>query len=259
MQNISKAPSRAEAVVIVNSKSSCYQDFSRLIEPYLDNFGVPYLTWDIAEKEIDSNIRQYNLIVFGHRQIGSKLGRSQQKYLLDAVKGGSGLVNFDCDIATPDNSSRYQFIKDIFAFRYTNQHRVNTVEFIDCSHYITGKHKEGEVISFDNPITPGAHMDITGIEPSEKSRILVTCGGNPFMVTTSYGKGRAVQWAGYDWISNKVHGPVWGMDDLIWRSFVWASRKPFVMQGMPPIALLRLDDRQGVETSDPTSPFNGFQ
>lgn len=256
MQNILKALLRTEAAVIVNSKSNCYRDFCRLIKPYLDNFGVPYVAWDIAEKEIGPNIRQHNLIIIGHRQIGNKLDHSQQKYLLDAVKNGSGLLNFECDINTPDYSPRYQFIQDIFAFSYANQHRVNTVEFIDSSHYITVKHEKGEVISFDNAITPGAYMNIPGIEPSEKSRVLVTCGGNPFIIVTSYGRGRVVQWAGYDWISSKVHGQVWGMDDLIWRSFVWASRKPFVMQGMPPFAVLRVDDCQGIEKNNSTSPFN---
>jgi hypothetical protein len=35
------------------------------------------------------------------------------------------------------------------------------------------------------------------------------------------------------------------MDDLIWRGIVWAARKPFVMQGLPPMITMRIDDVSG--------------
>jgi hypothetical protein len=42
-----------------------------------------------------------------------------------------------------------------------------------------------------------------------------------------------------------ILGPVYGMDDLIWRGIIWAARKPFVMQGMPPFITMRVDDTDG--------------
>jgi hypothetical protein len=39
-----------------------------------------------------------------------------------------------------------------------------------------------------------------------------------------------------------ILGPVYGMDDLIWRGIIWATRKPFAMQGMPPMITMRVDD-----------------
>ena len=59
---------------------------------------------------------------------------------------------------------------------------------------------------------------------------------------TTYGSGHAVQWGSYDWMSHDVLGPLFGLDDLVWRSIVWAARKPFVMQGLPPFVTMRMDD-----------------
>src|SRR3954462_2941270 len=49
-------------------------------------------------------------------------------------------------------------------------------------------------------------------------------------------------------MSTTVQGPVNGLDDLVWRSLVWAARKPFVMRGMPNFVTMRVDDVSG--------PFN---
>ena len=54
-----------------------------------------------------------------------------------------------------------------------------------------------------------------------------------------------MQFGSYDWILNSVKGPLYGLDDLFWRSMVWAARKPFVMQGMPPFVTMRMDDASG--------------
>ena len=42
-----------------------------------------------------------------------------------------------------------------------------------------------------------------------------------------------------------VKGPLAGLDDLVWRSPVWAARKPFAMRGLPNFAILRVDDCEG--------------
>ena len=41
------------------------------------------------------------------------------------------------------------------------------------------------------------------------------------------------------------HLAVYGLDDLVWRSIVWAARKPFVMQGLPNFLTMRVDDESG--------------
>jgi hypothetical protein len=84
---------------------------------------------------------------------------------------------------------------------------------------------------------------ITSIPPAVTT--IATSAGQPFLATTSYQSGRAVMVGSYDWISHSVKGPVFGLDDLFWRSIVWAAHKPFVMQGMPPFVTMRVDDEIG--------------
>ena len=48
-----------------------------------------------------------------------------------------------------------------------------------------------------------------------------------------------------DWTHSDVLGPLGGLDGCLWRSLVWASRKPFVMHVMPSIVTMRVDDVAG--------------
>ncbi|MBN1657283.1 MAG: hypothetical protein JXA93_02725 [Anaerolineae bacterium] len=105
-------------------------------------------------------------------------------------------------------------------------------------HYITERHEAGETIST-------ASMTMAGITLPATATSLATSGTQPFLSVTASGLGRAVQWGSYDWMSHAVKGPVYGLDDLVWRSIVWAARKPFVMQGLPPFVTMRMDDESG--------------
>ena len=74
---------------------------------------------------------------------------------------------------------------------------------------------------------------------------MATSSGYPLLAVRSSGSGHAVQWGSYNWMSYSVKGPVYGLDDLVWRSMAWAARKPFIMQGMPPFLTMRVDDESG--------------
>jgi len=105
-------------------------------------------------------------------------------------------------------------------------------------HWITNRHESGEVIS-TGPMT------LAGFNASDDTTVLAVSGTHPFLSVAEHGQGRAVQWGSYDWMSHEVKGPLFGLDDLIWRSLVWAARKPFVMQGLPPFLTMRVDDVSG--------------
>lgn len=105
--------------------------------------------------------------------------------------------------------------------------------------YITEGHWAGEWIGTGS-------MTVAGLGPlPEHVNVLAWSSSEPFLLTTTYGQGRAVQWGSYDWMSHLVKGPVRPLDDLVWRSVVWAARKPFAMQGMPPLLTMRVDDVSG--------------
>jgi len=107
------------------------------------------------------------------------------------------------------------------------------------SHFIIAAQPAGNVISLKSSINP------LGVEASSGSEILATASSQPLLIVKNYGLGRAVQWTSYNWMKAVIKGYVYGLDDLIWRSFIWAARKPFVMQGMPPFLTMRVDDCSG--------------
>src|SRR5262245_47913276 len=82
----------AGAVVLVNSSSPKFTDFQQRIQPYLSNFGVPYVVQDIASNAITTNLNQYALIIVGHAQFDTNnvfLDASAQSNISQAVFNGS--------------------------------------------------------------------------------------------------------------------------------------------------------------------------
>ena len=123
------APVGADAVVLVNSHSARYLDFQHFIQPYLDNFGVPYTVQDIATNAPGPGIGNYAVIIIGHNQLDinkTYLTTTVQANLSLAVANGTGLVNFDSDLYT-GTTARYQFVQDIFGFSYGSGRRGHQV------------------------------------------------------------------------------------------------------------------------------------
>ena len=389
----------ADAVVLVNSTSPNHADFARYVKPYLDHFGIPYTVFDISSYPIPENIRDYAVIIIGHRQLDTAglMDSTEQNYITEAVNGGTGLVNFDNALSDAGLAPRYEFMQDIFGFNYVapssgsgvtftslaggGSYQINCHEdahqnpvltttsnvadlvandnqwteflwasrgypgvfggydenlpqmrfygsvpngtytvvahlywshnlryywgytesnsqeyhidvtsgiagdFADYSlgtvtitdgqfrifvqnadplaggvdyaffgwawirlvpvdapppvmHYITARHLAGESISTGS-------MTMAGITLAPDVTALAMTGSQPFLAVTDFGQGRAVQWGSYNWMSHSVKGPMYGLDDLVWRSIVWAARKPFVMQGLPPFVTMRVDDESG--------------
>ena len=236
---------RAETVVLVNSASINYTDFTYYIQPYLDHFGVPYRVLDIAAEAVPPSVGEYALIVIGHRNLDPAhlyLDATEQSYISAAVFAGTGLVNFD-NVLTQGGSPLYTFVQNIFRFSYTTSTPHNQVEIhTDVPspwNYIVAAQPTGAVYLMDQNISP------TGVVPPTDGVTLATVNGQPLLVAVPYGQGRAVQWASYDWLNWRTWGYVHGFDDLVWRGMVCAARKPFVFQGMPPFVTFRDDDSTG--------------
>ncbi len=234
---------RIDAMVLVNSSSEGFNDFQKYIQPYLDNFGVPHTVVDIAVSTVPANIADYAEIIIGHRRLdpnGNYLDGSEQASITAAVSAGTGLVNFDNYLSTDGSAPAYAFVNSIFGFGYTTQAALSGVSFAPQTHYITERHAPGETINTGD-------MTLAGITlPGDGSvSALAMTGSQPFLAVKNYGSGRAVQWGTYDWMSVAVKGPLFGLDDLVWRSIVWAAHKPFALQSLPPFVTMRMDDVSG--------------
>ena len=237
-------PVRTDALVLVNSTSAGYPDFERLVQPYLDNFGVPYTVLDIVTSQIPESIGDFSLLIIGHRQIdagGGYVDRAEQDAIAAAVNQGTGLVNFDNDLWTNSGAPRYQFVQSVFNFGRGGSTTSSGVAFSPTpatTHYITARHSADETIATGTMRLPGITL------PATATAVAVS-GDQPLITVTSSGSGHAVQWGSYDWMSHAVLGPIHGLDDLMWRSLAWAAHKPFVMQALPPILTMRVDDEKG--------------
>lgn len=212
--------------VLVQTQSNEYNNYIRYIKPYLDHFGFPYEEVD-GEKEIDCA-----LILIGHG--GVKLTDN----MMNAIKNGVGLVSFSPDALDEE------YLKK------ASVGAAKSITFANCNHYITQLHKENEEISLYGQLNI---ENESGLDDGEN---LITAEGLPLLQVGKIGCGKVVVWRDLTWISNKILGPVHGMDDIVWRSIVWAAKKPFVMQGMPPMLGMRVDDVWGAWRKDhPDNPL----
>ncbi len=246
---VSASVIHADAVVLVNSTSPQFTDFQQHIQPYLDNFGIPYSVQDISTNPPGTSISNYALIVIGHGQLDTNrtfLTTAAQKNISLAVSNGTGLVNFDYTLSA-GGAPLYQYVQDIFNFGYgglvsgTNASLPATQNNGTQMHCVTARHPVGDSIGFHSSLLfPNVTLPVSGTETA-----IVLSGGHPLVVVQQYGQGRAVQWATYGWMPSAVLGPVEGMDDVVWRGMVWAARKPFVIRGMPNFVSFRVDDVSG--------------
>src|SRR3954447_19041273 len=112
----------ADAVVLVNSSSPRFSDFQHYLQPYLDNFGVPYTVQDISTNAVTADVGRFAVIIVGHSLLNTNLSyltTNAQSFLTAAVSNGTGLVNFDNALSISNSTPRYQFVQNIFGFGYT--------------------------------------------------------------------------------------------------------------------------------------------
>src|SRR5690242_11574548 len=99
MGSVLRAPAatqRADALVLINSVEPRISDFTRFIQPYLDNFGVPYEVLDIATNSLTARVSSYALLIMGQRGLDTDhafLNTAAEALIVNAVSNGVGLVN----------------------------------------------------------------------------------------------------------------------------------------------------------------------
>ncbi len=241
---MAQAVQRASAIVLVNSASAGFADFSNYIQPYLDHFGVPYEAVDITQADVPSDLGSYALIIIGHRQLDitrAYLSAAEDQMVASAVNNGAGLINFDTDLTDTNNNARYVFLQQVFNFNYGGTVNSNAVTIFanpSDAQYVVGMKPSNSSYTLDATIQAKSISLNSGV-------VLATLGNAPLLAAVRSGSGRALQWTNYDWMDVDVWGPLKSFDDLIWRGVVWAARKPFVMQGLPRFVVMRVDDGTG--------------
>ncbi len=220
------APRDIGAIVLVDSAAPAYGDFTEFVQLYLNHFDVPYSVWDVARRTAGPEIGRASLLIVGHG--GVNLGAGVE--IRRAVENGAGLVSFDG------------------AFPLRSRPARTEAQFIAIGagrHYITARKAPGERIPFRGQFA------LTDWRPlPEGFETLAATGDMPLVVAGRIGKGRVVAFSSYAWLDPEHLGFFAGLDDMVWRSLAWAARKPFVMQGMPPLVSMRVDDCKGGTNRD---------
>lgn len=233
----------SKALVIVNSASTTYySEYVLYIKPYLDWFGIPYESCDINSMSLPT-LDNYSIIILGHRNIYPSGGYPITE-LETAIASGAGLCSLDPHL--------FDYASAFNATGPTHPAVTSTKIDIVTNHYITEYHVNDQYNDTNNVVNLYVNTPQPTITISETNFSLV--GGidlatmndgvntEPLLQIANYGAGRIVKWSSYDWAYDTKLGPVMGMDDIVWRSIVWAARKPFVMQGLPPMITMRVDD-----------------
>jgi hypothetical protein len=234
-----------------NTSQDSPGEYQRYVERYLEHLQIPYRVIDTATQTPPANLGSVQLIVAAHT--GLALSSSWQAAILQAVQGGSGFVNFDADPVI----GTYTHIQGIFGTTGSAVGACGTQIIVPSSvmpdgaspHYIAALqlrfqdtpsgdlvytfHKDSN--SVQQVATPTLLQDAQGT-------VIAKLGASPLILATQTSGGRAVDFTTYDFMHPDRFGFMMGVDDLIWRSLVWAARKPFILRGYPHYYASQMDD-----------------
>ncbi len=234
-----------------NTNAASPGEYQRYPERYLEHLQVPYKVFDVSVQSPPADLSSRQLILIGHS--GVNLPSQWQTAVISAVAGGTGLVNLDWSV----NIGSSSYIQTIFGASGSHAGTPGTSITVPLSvapggvnaHYIAAMQKKflGDP---SGDFVYKFHVDQNGSLKTATSTVLTNAGGiviarigsDPLIVATTYGSGRAVHFGTLDYLRADRFGFLMGIDDLFWRSLVWAARKPFVLRGYPRLWAVQMDD-----------------
>jgi len=207
----------SNVLVLFRGTSPDAKQVTTCIIPWLEHLGVPFRTID-ADREKPSVSSATALVILGHSNI-FKRQKHWKKFEKELMVNETGLMAFE----SPVHGNRGDSAAEV---RFVQQHYITQQHTVPGTFAFTGKMKLPR-------------------KNSRQGEVLLEAGGVPVLQIDEKGASRRVWWSTADWMSTYVSGPLGGMDDLFWRSIVWAARKPFVMHCLPPLVTMRVDDVAG--------------
>jgi hypothetical protein len=234
-----------------NSNPLSPGEFQRYPERYLEHLQVPYEIIDVATTPPLLDLSRRHLIIAGHK--GLNPTSAWQNAIINAVNNGAGFVNLDWD----SQIGLQSHIQTIFGAVGSSVGTPATAVIVPSSvmsdgatpHYIAALQRRFlETPSGD--LVYGFHDDENSVLQPVRSTVLTGAsgtviartGGNPLIFVTSFGAGRAVHVGTLEYLKADRSGFLRGLDDLFWRSLVWAAKKPFVLRGYPRLWAVQMDD-----------------
>ncbi|HEV2988434.1 MAG TPA: family 16 glycoside hydrolase [Candidatus Angelobacter sp.] len=250
------------AVLVNSSNKAGYNtgmpvgEYQRYVERYFEHLQVPYEIINVATTTPPANLGSRQLIIAAHSGLG--LSSAWQTAIQNAVQGGTGFVNLD---SAPAANTGQHLLKIFGASGFLNGTPGTSIAVPAAlgsgganTHFIAAMQWKSPL---DNPgdfVYP-FHADQNGklnpvtakILQNTSGTVIAKLGNDPLIVAATFGSGRAVNFGTLDYLQADRFGFMMGIDDLFWRSLVWAARKPFALRGYPRLWALRMD--HNVDTS----------
>src|SRR5437660_5808467 len=250
------------AVLVNSSNKAGYNpgtpvgEYQRYAERYFEHLQVPYEIIDVAVTAPPTNLSSRQLIVAGHS--GLALSSAWQTAIQNAVQGGTGFVNLD---SAPVASTGQHLLKIFGASGFasgtpgtsitvpaTLASGGATTHFIAAMQLKSPLDNPGDfVYSFHNDQNRQLNSVTAKILQNSTGTVIARLGNDPLIIAATFGSGHAVNFGTLDYLQADRFGFMMGIDDLFWRSLVWAARKPFALRGYPRLWALRMD--HNVDTS----------
>ncbi|WP_157178273.1 BACON domain-containing protein [Terriglobus roseus] len=212
---------------------------------------VPYKVIDISVTAA-INLNSSQLIIAAHN--GLAPNAAWQNAIVTAVTGGSGFINLDSAQAVGTQNHIQTMFHATGATLGSDQTSIVIPAAVQVGgstpHYITALQRHWLNDPTGDITYPYHGNGVTVIASNATiltgatGNVVARLGTDPLIVAGSYGQGRIVDFTTYDYMHADRFGFVQGVDDLFWRSLVWAARKPFVLRGYPRLAAIQMDDNE---------------
>ena len=249
-------------LVLADSRGS-YTDTSivdQTVLVALQHFGFPFRIHDLAAGPITRELLDgCAAVVIAQARLGDALSFGETELLASGVEEtGMGLVNFDGELRLYKPPLLRLFGLEVDRIPMAS----DLLRIGDNDHFINWTQQSGSMVRLKRPVTiaqikrVGRHVVELAQAAMGKDQLVFSRHNVPgtayepdqFPVALAgvCGSGRAVQFACSPRIWHQEFlGHAMGLDAVFWRAIVWAARKPFVAQMMPPFVTIRVDDGRG--------------
>ncbi len=230
-------------MILDSSDKEDYRVSKGTVSPFLKHFGLPYQEIDLAKEEItDFNVSG---ILIAQEGIGKRMDQRIKESLYQAVKQGTGLINLDYRVDSWKELLKPLQIEEIEKEDRTSLIRMGEAHYINELH----PHLNPSPTSGEGRREGGTEKEL--LQPLKflkvkvkKEPLLLAEDDSPLLLCSSSLK--LVQFL----ISPKLwqteyFGHCAGLDDILFRSIIWAVKKPFVAKMIPPFVTSRIDDANG--------------
>jgi len=250
------------AVLVDPTDETYFEYYTKGVEKWLEWWKMDYKEIDVSTTEITqsllSNYRlilipQFNLTKKGHLSLSELQAINETAY-----EDGVGLVQLDATLEQYTNVwSEYNNLFDITIEGWVSTSDKLGLNVVDNSHFVTSIYRSGSKM---DALYSDDESDLVfeAVTAGSSAQTLVTMLYNsenyPAIIVKSHGSGRTVLatfstgreylgiYGAYDGFGERPYKTTSGMNGLLWRSIVWAAKKPFAFMGMPPFLTFRVDD-----------------